>query len=360
MFLPLEGQGQWVFENGKEEIYTLRYSNHSERVWEKGSNIISSDDLKGIETAFVNNHAISEKEIELISELKGLKSLTIGEAPEGVKIGNNALDKCAKMKGLESVWLCKERLVDSDLHFLERLPVLKALAIEAPGYPTLTPQILTDNALKIIARITSLEELRLIRGTDFTDNAIKYLKPLTQLRFLEIASRNFTDRTLAIIANDFQLEGLQISSPKFTNIGVQELSMNMSLRKVNIQSIKLTHESVRYLSNISELTDLAITLDEIRPETMALIRGMESLRYLDLRNYKTTDQESKITDQVFRELKGHPALETLFLNGTALTEQSLGVFQSFPNLKYIDLGYEQIDPVGLEKMIFNQIIGKRE
>ena len=75
---------------------------------------------------------------------------------------------------------------------------------------------LTDDDLKYLENLTSLEELNLV-GTKITDNGLKYLQKLTNLTELDLKITKITDKGVQYLKKLTNLEELNIEVSELTD-----------------------------------------------------------------------------------------------------------------------------------------------
>jgi hypothetical protein len=193
-------------------------------------------DLKELAALKLVQHEISEPEMRYVADLKQLRSLTIGDAPESVNISDRAFRVLSECHWLEDVWICKRHLKDSDLIVLQKLPKLKSVTIEGEDLCDAdTSHGLTERAAPILASIKTLENLAIRGDAGFSDRSIEELTLLPRLESLEVASSRLTDKTLETVATKMKLRELWIRSSHFTDEGVKALKESVKIEKLTIE-----------------------------------------------------------------------------------------------------------------------------
>jgi len=160
--------------------------------------------LRSLSWAFDNNVTLSG-----LKALDGLPTLETLNAKQ-VRQDNGGLD-LSGLKGLKDLklWLCVHAKVggedirvydafrDSDLACLSALTNLEWLSLAGPG--------IGDDGVKYLAPLTNLEILEITGSADLTDNALKYLTAMRELRSLYIYDSRITEAGLAHL---YRLKGL--------------------------------------------------------------------------------------------------------------------------------------------------------
>lgn len=300
---------------------------------------LEKDETGDIVSAFVTNADVTARQLKEIAEIKTLRYLFLGLAPEGVRLEKGALAALASCRALEHLQLAKYDLADEDLEFLPKLESLESLRIEGSNLLfDLKNHGLTDQSLGSLSALKNLEYL-IIRGHGYflDDFAIK-ISALPRLTALELSSKQFTDRALEGIAANPRLKQLTIYSPHFTDKGMQALAGMHTLEELEIDSPSLTQQSLRSLAPLTGMKVLDLPITEIDTEAFAVVAGMKSMERLILR-------KAEIGDDHFELLKGHPSLESLFLESSILTERSEEVLKSLAKLRYANFGRKSWIPL---------------
>jgi len=154
----------------------------------------------------------------------------------------------------------------------------------------LTSTKLTDAALKELelARFKGLVGLGL-RGTQVTDEGMKHLGLLKNLRILSLGNTKVTDVGLNELAGLKSLGTLELDQTEVTNAGMKVVAGFKSLVWLELEYTKVTDVGLK---------DLA---------------GLNGLERLDV-------GANKVTDASVKELAGHKSLKTLLLYGTQLSD----------------------------------------
>jgi hypothetical protein len=192
-------------------------------------------ELKTLTALKLVQHDISLAEMRYVATLKQLRSLTIGDAPECVSIDKPAFAVISECAWLESLWICKKDLKDSDLQVFLKLPNLKFITIEGENLcEDGAPHGLTEQAVHTLASIKTLEHVAIRGDTGFTDHSVAGLAKLPNLKSLELTSSRLTDNALGIIASEMKLRELWIESPQFTDKGVSLLKQAAKIEELHV------------------------------------------------------------------------------------------------------------------------------
>jgi hypothetical protein len=170
--------------------------------------------------------------------------------------------------------------------------------LNSPGKPiakvSLRDRPVNDKGLKAVGELKSMEELDLGSCREITNDGLKPLAGLTQLKKLVLWNMSISGAAME------HLEGLN-----------QLEVLNLALCN-NLMDDGLAHLS--RLTNLREL-DLA-SVGGITDDGLASLKPLTRLRWLNLYN-------ARITDAGLEHLHGLTELETLYLNGTPVTDDGV-------------------------------------
>jgi hypothetical protein len=156
---------------------------------------------------------------------------------------------------------------DEDLAVLEEHPELTSLTIEADangmrrlGEPVPTAPV-TDAGLAHIATCTKLVRLQLSSGRPLrvTDDGLKQLAGLTELRVLGLGQTQFTDAGIAHLAALTKLEELWLDFQYQLKDGSLATAGRMkSLRVLRFYGAQLTDDGLAQIKDLQNLEDLQL------------------------------------------------------------------------------------------------------
>lgn len=169
-----------------------------------------------------------------------------------------------------------------------------------PTEPSLTEQIAA-------VRAAASDKIELL-DTPVTDDKVKQLDGLTNLKLLRLDEAPITDNGIAPILSLQNLEVLNLPRAKFTDVAIEQFTALPHLRILRFGS--------------PNVTDAAL----------ARVRDMPALRALIL-------EDSPITDAALKHLYGLQDLESFYVSGTQITTDGLAELQeALPELHIHDQG----------------------
>jgi hypothetical protein len=278
---------------------------------------------------------LTRDDIEFLASLQNVEELSFGGNLDDEYVAiEGDLSPLGKLKRLESVFLCKRDMRDSDLAFLRELPNLRSLEFLAGPNPFHeNGSSVTDACAESIGQAKNLRWLEIYNGDKLSDRFIEGISQhLEELEHLHLGSDNLTDRSLQLLAKQFgNLKSIDLYSKQFTDQGVAFLASAKQLQKVWLECPLLTNESVSVLTELRDLRHLLITAPTVTNEVVEKVAKLPELQILCLRN-------TPLSDEQFAMFANHPKLESIFANGRNLTtENVLQVIGTMPRLEHMTL-----------------------
>lgn len=278
---------------------------------------------------------LTRDDIEFLASLQNVEELSFGGNLDDEYVAiEGDLSPLGKLKRLESVFLCKRDMRDSDLAFLRELPNLRSLQFLAGPNPFHeNGSSVTDACAESIGQAKNLRWLEIYNGGKLSDRFIEGISQhLEELEHLHLGSDNLTDRSLQLLAKQCgNLKSIDLYSKQFTDQGVAFLASAKQLQKVWLECPLLTNESVSVLTELRDLRHLLITAPTVTNEVVEKVAKLPELQILCLRN-------TPLSDEQFAMFANHPKLESIFVNGRNLTtENVLQVIGTMPRLEHMTL-----------------------
>lgn len=275
-----------------------------------------------------------------IKHLVGLKALRL--AP-GISVRN--LKHLTGLTSLERLTLHRD-VSDADLAQVAQCPWLKGL------YFTYGGNRVTGRGLRYLSKLAILEELCL-SGTHMNDKSLQALESLQSLEYLWLWGQ-FSDEAMIHVAKipNLKIARLHITLPtargpvnSMMDKGLYYLSQSQSLERIWVHWMNLiTGKGIAYLKNLPNLTMLDVANAQLTDDDLVHFQAMPHINYLLL------PYDRRITDAGVAHLACLEKLACLHVGRSAeapLTDRSLKVLSSLPNLKDLTVGGDSITNEGL-------------
>jgi hypothetical protein len=206
---------------------------------------------------------------------------------------------------------------------------------------------MTDAMLLEVSDIARVTGLNLSGSKTVTDEGLRHLARLPNLRHLDLGGTAITDRGLAVLRDLPQLESISLAMTRITDAGAADLAHCHELRQVNLNWTRTGDAAIRALEgkrNLhsfrsgNEVTDEGLALIHDLPvfktwqggsATMALLSYDAGPNYLMLRG--------PFTDRGLLHLRGLDGLFALNLDDRhlAITSAGLAPLVALPNLGWL-------------------------
>jgi hypothetical protein len=203
-----------------------------------------------------------------------------------------------------------------------------------------------DEVLALLASQHGLKRL-LMKGPQATDKGLAYLKDQTYLEDLYIwNSTEISDEGLKHIRGLVNLKNLHIDSSRVTDAGFLALAGMTKLDHLVLQSHSFSDRGFTTVAGMKDLTWLCVGGSKGSPslisdDGLALVTSMKNLTNLQL-------SHSRVTDKGLVHLKGLTKMTILDLDGCKVGDEGLKNLTEMKNLKWLILGDSNVSDDGLK------------
>jgi hypothetical protein len=256
--------------------------------FEPGENSITTSQLSGlagfssIEELFIGGRAIDGRGLVYLSRLPFLRVLHFGVGDQGPG-GLEYLPACTSLERLEFY-----DLTDEGLKGLPYIPSLRTLTIQGkhPGF--------SAEAFANLALQSGVETLN-ITGR-YWDETIAELRRMQSLKALILQglfqdTDYMTDVSLSHIGEMRSLESLEVYTGRFTEEGIRFLAQIPDLKHLSLTNTRLTDAGLRNIAGIHSVEDLTIRAERLTDEDIACLEELGNLKRLCLfYNRSITDE----------------------------------------------------------------------
>jgi hypothetical protein len=219
-------------------------------------------------------------------------------------------------------------LIDNEL-------ILDLLSIPYPidsgrfAQPSLKQSEGLDALLLLLQEDPNPIELDLHRS-NITDESLRILLLLQQLRILSVSETAVTDKGLQFIKRLNSLEVLNLSGTAVTDHGLENLRGLKELRLLNLSRTSIVGHGLDCLSSLERLEELDLMETAVTDNSLEFCGRVSSLSFLRL-------SKTPITDRGLKNLKCLDKLSCLVLEYTNITDNGLRHLQELKGLRILFL-----------------------
>ncbi len=204
-------------------------------------------------------------------------------------------------------------------------------------WPDFVP--VNDESLRLLAKFTRLEELRLGR-TEITGRVFDNWASLHELRVLVLDETEFDDDGMSKLEGSVWMQRLDLSFTRVTGDGLRALHNMTALRELSLYGTSVSDADLSLLERTPDLRNLNLGLTQITNEGARHLRELRAMEVLHLGG-------TGVTDAVLDYLADMPKLRELVLWETAIT--STERLRNFKSLRYLDLDKTAVTPKAMEE-----------
>ncbi|MCA9109345.1 MAG: hypothetical protein KDA52_05330 [Planctomycetaceae bacterium] len=208
---------------------------------------------------------------------------------------------------LGEIHLHSDLITDKSLEVLSKLPALTSMLLD--GVPHVT-----NRGVAILSRCEGITELYL-KGTAIDDKCGESLGKLSQVWSLNLSDTNITDAILPCLSSMNRLKMLTLDNTGVTGIGF--VALPSSVRRLYVEGCSVRDVAAAVVAeNLPALRTLNLNY------TLVTDKALEPLSKLaDLSNLRLS--HTQVTDAGMQCLAGHAELMMLYLEGTAVTAECI-------------------------------------
>jgi Leucine-rich repeat (LRR) protein len=295
--------------------------------------------LAALEYLAIDVAGATDAGIAPLANLANLETLTLGSSGAKSLVTPAGLQVIGKLSNLMNITLSGEFSPSADMELAladqivadwpEQLKNLKLLQ--------LFDCELGDAGMESLSQLPALDRLRLNGKVRVSDRGRRALGTMTRLRYLALADPGMNDAGLAHLRNLTNLESLTLGECKLvSDAGLSALAEFTKLKKLSIRDASLQGAGFAALAKLGQLESLSVADNPIDDAGVAKIVGLKSLRELDLRRTKITDEALTL---IGRNL---PELTKLNISGTNVTDAGLAALRPLKQLREVEANFTKI------------------
>ncbi len=175
-----------------------------------------------VKVQFGSGSKLNDQAIAALKDFTGLRQLNLC----GRSVRSGLIDAIRGMKELE-VFYMPSGLRDDEFAIVAGMPNLRELWVVAVGYG---PGV-TDDGIKALRDLKEMRKLRLW-SNKVADSGLKHIAGLTKLTELELVGTKITDASIPLLAAFADLERLDLTLTKVTPAGLRQLKGLKKLKEL--------------------------------------------------------------------------------------------------------------------------------
>jgi hypothetical protein len=237
-----------------------------------------------------------------------------------------------------------DRFDDDYLPALSGLNKLQFLSLKRSSKKSQYSPGITDEGIKNLAGLTNLRVLDL-SFTHISGEGLARLKNLSELREL-----NIYHTFMALEGSDFkhleafpELRKLQCNVYSHPDLALRHIGGLTGLEELYLEGLDITSFNIRHLKGLTNLQVLHLGANDVGSYGVRYLRNMVHLRELSL-------AFSEVGNSGLRHLSGLVNLEVLDLMETRVSSRGLRHLSGLTELRELDLGETRVGNRGLEKI----------
>ena len=186
---------------------------------------------------------------------------------------------------------------DDVLARVSRLPGLKVLLLKETQA--------TDEGLKHIGKMSSLEELFIWDARSVTDAGVSHLARLENLKNIHISQSNLTDDSLALLSRLPGIETLSLQQNHFSDKGLLRLAGEDRLKRLHIGlgDGRITDAGLAHLERFQKLEILDVQNSEVTVRGLERLKSLPNLKELWLSDQGVSEAAKRALRQAMPGLK---------------------------------------------------------
>ena len=179
-------------------------------------------------------------------------------------------------------------------------------------------------------------------GTECTDEHMKLLAGLPQLRVLLLHDTNITDRGLAHLSRLKKLERLSLDKTPITGSGLKHLHYLPKLRRLSLIKSEITDAGLQKALAPRNLETVFLDHTTISDAGLMYLRSAHELRTVSLNHTMVTGTGFQLLESA--------QIETLKLSYTPINDACLPDLAEWPKLRILSLAHSSLSDSGLEHL----------
>jgi len=224
--------------------------------------------------------------------------------------------------------------------------IIRLLALHSSARLNARGQM-TDALLADVARVETVTALDLAGSKDLSDDGLRHLARLPQLKHLDLSGTAITDRGLRVLRELPALETISLAATRITDEGAVHLANCVELQTVNLSWTRTGDGALKALAGMRELHHVS-TGNEVTDAGIPLLHDVPFFKswhggdpQMSLLSYRSDPNQLTLrgtfTDRGMQHLRGLDGLFGLNVDdrGLTITAAALEPLVSLPHLGWL-------------------------
>ncbi len=270
------------------------------------------------------NKPVIESDVELVSQLSDVTKLSLSSPA----VTDVVFAKLANLPKLVNLQMLNTGITDEGLKAVPQFPALKALGMRGCAQ-------ITNQGMTYVAQAPKLDNLALLY-TLITDDGVIALENM-KLRALDLRGLMLSGSSCNALAKITTLESLKLRNARdIMDDSFLELKSLTNLTNLSLEDLAIGDEALNALEGMPNLKELVIMRTDLMD--ISALKCLKNLKKLTLR-------EMNADLDVLAEL---PQLEQLFLGESLVRDKDMNFFENLKEVNTLDLWNTQLGDQALE------------
>ncbi len=289
-----------------------------------GASVITG--LKSCTQLSIENTDFVDDDMAFLADMPWVTQLTLRR---NTYLRTKTLEYVAKMPNLRNLVLLYGNFDNEGLKYISNVKSLRLLDLRGCAS-------ITDDGLACVKALPNLVVLKL-RCTAVTNEGISNIRGKALKTFGIEDSQTYDGQAIAWLAEmvDSMQEITIMRCIAISDDDVKQLKTLKNMRKLNLRGNYLGSDALTCCVNMPELTQLIVSENVIDDEGLKYLEGLKKLNHLDL-------WANIVTDEGMNSIAKLVGLQKLSLVATQITDDGLAKLTALPKLADLDLGETMI------------------
>ena len=208
-------------------------------------------------------------------------------SPASAKVTDEVLAIFSELPHLKDLDLGRTKLSDASLEHLKSLRNLERFSCEGDFWDGCN---ITDEGLKSLGGLNQLKHLHIV-SNKITDGGLSYLKDLTELETLGLHNSQITGAGFSQLKGMTKLQGIDLNGSKLSDDGLKHLAAIENLYILGLDNTRISGVGCDCLANLTQLFSVSLMSNPISDAGIEDLKKLTNLRSLNLISTQLTPND---------------------------------------------------------------------